>query len=136
MSEIRWVARLSIIFLHDESLRDYGGLRGLRDEGLLESALARPQHLLHYDADATLGRLAAAYAVGVARNHPFADGNKRTAFLAMDLFCMINGWRVKASQADVVSTMLAVAASELTEEQLAAWIEQHLVPFSSAAAQP
>lgn len=128
-AEMLWVEKRAILFLHDESLREHGGLQGLRDEGLLDSALARPQHLLHYNADATLGQLAAAYAVGVARNHPFADGNKRSAFLALDLFCRTNGWKVSASQAEIVSTMLGIAAGELTEEQLAAWIKQHLVPL-------
>ena len=125
--EMRWVSRRAVLYLHDESLRDHGGLPGVRDEGLLDSALMRPQHLLNYDSDATLAQLAAAYAVGIARSHPFSDGNKRTAFLALDLFCMINGWQVQTSQVDVVSIMLGVAANEVTEEQLAAWIGSKLV---------
>jgi death-on-curing protein len=80
---IRWVNRRAVLYLHDESLRDHGGLAGVRDEGLLDSALARHQHLLHYDSDATLAQLAAAYAVGIARNNPFSDENKRTAFLRL-----------------------------------------------------
>ena len=130
-TEIRWVDRRALLYLHDESLREHGGLPGLRDEGLLDSALARPRHLLNYDEDVNLATLAAAYAVGIARNHPFLDGNKRTAFLALDLFCMINGWKVVAAQADVVTTMLRLAANDLTEVELVVWIEAKIVPTGS-----
>ena len=112
--------------LHEESLAEHGGLRGLRDEGLLESALARPRQIHNYREDATLTELAAAYAVGIARNHPFSDGNKRAAFLAMGAFLGIHGYLLTADPMQAFQGMLAVASGELKEDELNAWIIAHV----------
>ena len=125
MSGWTWLSRAALELLHDESLVEHGGAPGLRDEGLLESALARPQHRLAYGKP-DLADLAAAYGVGLAKNHPFVDGNKRAAFLAVGLFLLLNGHRLVATQADATLTMLAVAASELDEAAFAAWLRCHL----------
>lgn len=126
MMGLRWITKAGLLILHDESISDHGGSRGIRDEGLLESALARPQNIALYEEHVALSRLAAAYAFGIAKNHPFIDGNKRAAFLAMTLFLEKNGWQLTAGEADAALTILKLAASELTEDQLAAWIESHL----------
>ncbi len=125
MSAWRWVRREALLMLHDESLAEHGGLPGLRDEGLLDSALARPQHLVAY-GDPDLADLAAAYGVDLAKNHPFADGNKRAAFLAVGLFLALNGQRLVATQADATLTMFAVAAGELDDAAFADWIRAHI----------
>jgi len=127
MSAWRWVRRKALLLLHDESLAEHGGLPGLRDEGLLDSALARPQHLVAY-GDPDLADLAAAYGVGLAKNHPFADGNKRAAFLAVGLFLALNGQRLVATQADATLTVFAVAAGELDDVAFADWIRTHTQP--------
>lgn len=126
-SVIRWVSKSALLLLHGESLAEHGGLTGLRDVGLLESALARPQNLAVY-GDPELLSLAAMYGVGIAKNHPFADGNKRAAFLAMGLFLALNGYRLTASQVDATRTMLAVAAGDLDEIALAAWLRGNTRP--------
>jgi death on curing protein len=120
----RWVDRRALELLHDESLAEHGGASGLRDENLLESALARPLNLAAYSSPA-VHELAAAYGVGLAKNHPFIDGNKRAAFLAVGLFLHLNGWRLTASQADATMTMLAVAAGQMDEPAFARWLHQH-----------
>jgi death on curing protein len=125
MIEIVWLERRAVLILHERSIARHGGLRGLRDEGLLESALARPHNILHYESNVSLSRLAAAYAIGIARNHPFLDGNKRTAFAALGTFLKSNGWRLRATQPDATRTMLMVAAGEMSEVELTAWIEGH-----------
>ena len=125
--QIQWIDRQALLLAHEQSLAIHGGLRGMRDEGLLDSALARPQHLLNYEADTTLAKLAAAYVYGIARNHPFTDGNKRAAFLTLGIFLPLNGWSFEAAPVEALSVMLLVAAGEITEEQLAEWIGQHLV---------
>jgi len=119
-----WLSRELIQAVHDEQLSEHGGATGLRDAGLLESALARPLNLAAY-GQPDITDLAAAYAFGLARNHPFVDGNKRTAFVAMELFLSLNGVELTAADTDCVLTMLALAAGELTEEQLAEWIRRH-----------
>lgn len=119
-----WIDRRAIELLHDESLAEHGGASGLRDEGLLESALARPLNLAVY-GQAEVADLAAAYGVGLAKNHPFVDGNKRVAFLAVGLFLALNGWRLIASQADATLTLLAVAAGEIDEATFARWLREH-----------
>ncbi|MFY9514389.1 MAG: type II toxin-antitoxin system death-on-curing family toxin [Rubrivivax sp.] len=127
MSGWRWVDRRALELLHDESIAEHGGAPGLRDEGLLESALARPQNLAAYEQP-DLAALAAAYGVGLAKNHGFVDGNKRAAFLAVGLFLALNGHRLVATQADATLTMLAVAAGSLDEAGFAAWLRSHLQP--------
>ena len=121
-AEPRWISKEALLLLHEESLSEFGGTRGLRDEGLLESALARPKNTHAYNPAATLAELAASYGYGIAKNHAFVDGNKRAAFLCIGLFLTINGYRLSASQADAIETMLAVAAGTLTEQDLARWI--------------
>ena len=123
----RWISKPALLLLHAESLAEHGGSPGLRDEGLLDSALARPQNLLAY-GEPDVAALAAAYGWGVARNHPFIDGNKRAALLSIGLFLHLNGWRLTASQADTTRTMLALAAGELPEDALADWLRRHAAP--------
>jgi death-on-curing protein len=123
----RWVDRQALGLLHAESLAEHGGAAGLRDEGLLESALARPLQLASYgDPPPDVAALAACYGVALAKNHPFVDGNKRAAFLATGLFLALNGRRLSVGQADATLTMLAVAAGDLEEAPFAAWIRRHL----------
>lgn len=124
-SEPRWISKKALLLLHEESLSEFGGARGLHDGGLLESALARPSNTHAYNPAATLAELAASYCYGVARNHAFIDGNKRAAFLCVGLFLAINGYRLTASQVDAIETMLAVAAGEVTEQDLALWIARN-----------
>lgn len=121
----RWVDKRALLLLHGESLAEHGGLPGLRDEGLLDSALARPLNLAAY-GQPDLAELAAAYGVGLAKNHPFADGNKRVAFLAVGLFLALNGYRLGTSQIEATQAMLAVAAGELDEPAFAAWLRRHM----------
>jgi death on curing protein len=120
-----WVDKQVLLLLHDESLAEHGGLSGLRDEGLLDSALARPQNLAAYGKPG-IENLAASYAVGLAKNHPFVDGNKRAAFLAMGLFLFANGHRLTAAQPDATLTMLAVASGDIDEAEHAQWIRPNM----------
>jgi death-on-curing protein len=124
----RFVSRGALLLLHDESLAEHGGASGLRDEGLLDSALAKPHNLIAYGAEPDVAALAAAYGYGLARNHPFVDGNKRAGFLAIGLFLALNGYRLTATQVEATLTMLAVAAGGIGEEDLAAWIRSHSTP--------
>lgn len=121
----RWISREALLLLHDESLAEHGGAAGLRDAGLLDSALARPLNLAAY-GEPDLADLAASYAVGLARNHPFVDGNKRAAFLAVGLVAALNGHRLAASQIDATQAMLAVASGDLDEAGFAAWLRRYL----------
>lgn len=118
----RWLTRAMVMALHQESLAIFGGLGGIRDEGLLESALARPRNLLAYEPGADLVRLAAKYGFGLARNHPLTDGNKRVSVLAVAVFLAINGLDFDPDEVDEVRTILALAAGELDEEDLETWI--------------
>lgn len=120
----RWIDRHALVLLHDASLAEHGGSAGLRDEGLLASALARPQNLAAYGSP-DFADLAATYGVGLAKNHAFVDGNKRAAFLGVGLFLALNGYRLVAEQADATLTMLAVAAGDTDEPAFAAWIREH-----------
>lgn len=122
----RWVDKRALLLLHDESLAEHGGSAGIRDEGLLDSAVARPLNLETY-GDPDFPDVAASYAIGLAKNHPFADGNKRAAFLASGLFLYLNGYRLSVSRADATLTMLAVAAGEMDEATFADWLRQHCV---------
>jgi death on curing protein len=121
-----WIDKQALLLLHDESLAEHGGSAGIRDEGLLDSALGRPLNLEAYGKP-DFADLAASYAVGIAKNHPFVDGNKRAAFLATGLFLYLNGYRLSVSQADATLTMLAVAASEIDEAAFAEWLRRHSV---------
>jgi death on curing protein len=121
MTEPRWLDKRDLLILHAESLAEHGGAEGLRDEGLLDSALARPQNLLAYGGP-DIFLMAAAYAFGIAKNHPFVDGNKRAAFLAAGVFLELNGWRLEADQDVATAAMLDLAAGELDEDGFAAWL--------------
>jgi death-on-curing protein len=127
MSNWVWIEESVVWAVHEAQLAEHGGSAGVRDSGLLQSALARPLNLVAYgEADAST--LAAAYGFGIARNHPFIDGNKRTAFVCAELFLALNGYVLTALDADCVSTMLALAAGELPEADFAAWIKTHTIP--------
>jgi death on curing protein len=125
VSEITWLATEVVVAIHEAQLAEHGGSAGTRDAGLLESALARPQNLVAYGNPDTAG-LAAAYGFGIARNHPFVDGNKRTAFVAAELFLRLNAFQLAADDAACVLTMLAVAAGDMDEPAFAQWIREHL----------
>lgn len=127
----RWISKQALLILHDESLATHGGGTGIRDEGLLDSALARPLNLMGYadDSDSPdIASRAAAYCIGLVKNHPFVDGNKRAAFLATGLFLYLNGYRLTATQADATLTLLAVAASDLSEADFARWLRLNTCP--------
>jgi death on curing protein len=121
----RWLDEALIHAVHEEQLSEHGGGVGVRDANLLESALARPEQLAHYGAP-DAADLAASYGFGISRNHPFIDGNKRTAFVAVELFLTLNGFELTATDADCVVTMLNLASGKLPEADFAAWIRQHL----------
>lgn len=123
----RWIDKRALLLLHAESLAEHGGSTGLRDEGLLDSALARPLNLVAY-GNTDFTDLAASYAFGLAKNHPFVDGNKRAAFLGAGLLLALNGFRLTASQVDATQAMLALAASELSEEAFARWLRANASP--------
>ena len=123
----KWVPRDAILASHAEQLRIHGGAVGLRDEGALDSALARGAMKVNY-GDPDAAELAAAYAYGIAKNHPFVDGNKRTALVAAGVFLLINGLRLRAAPAEAATMIIAMAASEISEEQLAAWIRDRTIP--------
>ncbi|HXG44716.1 MAG TPA: type II toxin-antitoxin system death-on-curing family toxin [Gemmatimonadales bacterium] len=125
MAEPRWVERVVVDAIHLGQIREHGGLRGVRDENALESALARPRHKWQYDEVADLPALAAAYGFGLCRNHPYRDGNKRVAFVVMVVFLELNGLVFDATEAEVVTTMLALADSRLSESDLAEWLRGH-----------
>jgi death-on-curing protein len=122
----RWIDKQALLLLHGESLADHGGASGIRDEGLLDSALARAQNLAAYE-NPDIAALAAAYGSGISQNHPFVDGNKRLAFLSVGLFLALNGYRLVATQADATITILSLAAGELGEAAFAEWLRQHIV---------
>ena len=123
----RWIDRRALLLLHDESIAEHGGAPGIRDEGLFESAMARPLNLAAYGAPG-VAELAAAYGVGLAKNHAFVDGNKRVAFLAVGLFLALNGQRLVASQAEAAVVMLDVAAGVMDEAGFATWLRKHTQP--------
>ncbi len=125
MSDPTWVSRETALALHTLLIDQFGGLDGVRDDGLLDSALARPQQALAY-ATPTLAELAAAYAHGIVRNHPFADGNKRTALAVADVFSQLNGNELTASEVETVVVFRDLAAGEIAEAELAAWIGANL----------
>ncbi len=125
MSEPIWVSRRVIELLHQESLAEHGGMEGLRDAGLLASAMSRARNLHAYENVTDPFRLVADYAFGIARNHPFADGNKRAAFIAAGVFLRINGIALKADKAEAVLVVLDLASGELTEAQFAEWLRKN-----------
>jgi death-on-curing protein len=124
MKEPQWVLRETVLAMHERLLAEFGGLGGVRDDGMLDSALARPQHLFAYGRP-NLFELAAAYAFGLVRNHPFLDGNKRIAFTAAVLFLELNGKSFNAPEAEATLKTLALAARELGEAGYAAWLKNN-----------
>ena len=120
-----WIATEVALAAHAEQLAEHGGGDGIRDAGMLDSAMARPQNLVQY-GDPDAAALAAAYAFGIARNHPFIDGNKRTAAVVSETFLMLNGYALGATDAELVVAFVALAAGELGEDELADWFRQHL----------
>ena len=127
----RWITKQALLLLHGESLAEHGGGEGIRDEGLLDSALARPLNVVAYADPAAppdIATLAASYGFGLAKTPPFVGGNKRVAFLAVGLFLYVNGYRLQATQSEATLTMLAVAAGDLSEEAFTAWLRGHAVP--------
>jgi death-on-curing protein len=127
MAQIVWLLEETVIAIHQRQISEHGGSEGLRDEGLLASALARPPNVLAYaQPPPDLAVLAAAYAYGIARNHPFVDGNKRTALVAARTFLLLNGVNLEANQDEKYLTFLQLAQGTLTEEQLADWIRKRI----------
>lgn len=127
MNEPEWVLKETVLGLHEQSLHQHGGSAGIRDGGLLDSALGRPQNLFAY-GQPTLHDLAASYAYGLVKNHPFIDGNKRTGFVVAVLMLELNGCHFHAEEADAALRTLALAAGEMTESAFAAWLEQNSDP--------
>ena len=125
MREPRWVERLVVDAVHWDQIREHGGLAGVRDEGALESALARPRHKWHYQETTELTTMAAAYGFGLCRNHPYRDGYKRVAFVVMVIFLELNGLSFKAEETEVVTVMLALASGKLSANDLASWLQAH-----------
>ncbi|HEY7055759.1 MAG TPA: type II toxin-antitoxin system death-on-curing family toxin [Vicinamibacterales bacterium] len=124
-AEPRWLTRLVVDAIHIEQIREHGGLPGVRDEAALESALMRAQQKWHYAARADVPSLAAAYAYGLVRSHPYRDGNKRIGFLAMATFLGLNGYEFIATDTEVVAEIVALAAGSVSEEALVDWLRQH-----------
>ncbi|MFN0313948.1 MAG: type II toxin-antitoxin system death-on-curing family toxin [Burkholderiales bacterium] len=124
MTEWIWIDPSVVLAVHEEQLAEHGGSVGIRDAGLPESALARPRNRAVHGAP-DIAEVAAAHGVGVARNHPFVDGNKRTAFVCIELFLHLNGYQLTAGDADCILTMLAVAAGEIKEVDFANWLREH-----------
>ena len=121
-----WIATEVALAAHAEQLTEHGGGDGIRDAGMLDSAMARPRNLADY-GEPDVADLAAAYAYGIARNHPFVDGNKRSAAVISETFLMLNGQSLQATDAQLVVAFVALAAGELSEDELADWFRQHLV---------
>lgn len=128
MTEPRWLSPVHILSIHADQIQAHGGSLGIRDRGLLESALERPRNRLRYEPDSDLPSLAAAYGFGLSSNHPFVDGNKRVAFQAMYLFLGLNGLRIDSPEEEVVTLIIALASGELDESSLADWIRSHVSP--------
>jgi death-on-curing protein len=135
MTEPEWLDIDIVLDFHAELLALFGGADGMRDRGLLESALARPINKFGY-GEAGIAALAAAYGFGIARNHPFIDGNKRTALAAMIVFLGLNGVDLNASQEAATAMILSLAAGEVTEDLLAQWVADHIVPFDAPGIVP
>jgi death on curing protein len=130
MTEPIWMEMADAVIFHDMELSAHGGSTGLRDSGMLESAIMRPRNLWAYaDTPPLLTRLAAAYAFGISANHPFVDGNKRTALVVSFAFLDTNGIAVTASQEDAYDTILALAAGEIGEQQIAEWFDRNTAPL-------
>ncbi len=121
-----WILESIVHAIHDEQIAEHGGLTGTRDVSLLQSALARPHNLFSYKKKPDIADLAASYGYGIASNHPFNDGNKRTAFVVMELFLELNGFKLVADDTSCVLTMLDVAAGKILEQDFAVWIRENI----------
>jgi len=128
VTEPRWLSAVHVLHIHSDQVQAHGGSLGLRDRALLESALERPRNRFHYEPDADLAAVAAAYGFGISSNHPFIDGNKRVAFQAMYLFLGLNGFRIDAPEEEVVALVLSLANGALDELSLADWLREYLSP--------
>lgn len=126
MSQFVWVTKETVLAMQDMQIAEHGGLPGVRDDGLIESALKRPQNMVAYDACEDIAQLAAAYAFGMAKNHGFVDGNKRMALVVADTFLMLNGSELTSSPGDNVVTMLGVADGTVSEEELVEWFRENV----------
>jgi death-on-curing protein len=124
VKRLRWLTTKAVEAVHEELIARYGGVSGLRAAGLLESAVARPRNLAAYGRKTSVGSLAAAYAWGLLRNHPFLDGNKRTALAAMVVFLELNGWELSCSEAEETAMVLRAAAGEITEHGWSEWVRR------------
>jgi death on curing protein len=128
VSEPVWINKTALLEVHSLVLTEYGGLGGMRDEVLLDSALARPKNLYAYEGIQDIRRLGVSYVVGILRNHPFSDGNKRVAFVALNIFLNLNGLRLKVDPLEAGNTFFAAAAGEISEEDLGAWVFKYTFP--------
>jgi death on curing protein len=131
VDEPLWLTRAMIETLHADQIREHGGHVGLRDESLLASALARPRQRWSYDTEIDLATVAAEYGFGLAKNHPFTDGNKRIAFVATNVFLILNGFEIDVPEPAVVDTMLRVADGQMDQHEFASWIRDTIIPFDS-----
>jgi death-on-curing protein len=120
-----WVLDQTVYAIHSEQLAEHGGLEGVRDSSLVESALARPQHVAHYEVH-DVADLAAAYGYGLTKNHPFYDGNKRTAFVVVELFLLLNGYTLVSDDQACIIEMLRLSSGDLSEADFAAWVRQNI----------
>jgi death-on-curing protein len=128
VSEPVWIKKAALLQAHSLVLAEYGGLEGIRDEGLLDSALARPKNLYAYEGVEDISRLGVGYAVGILRSHPFCDGNKRAAFIALNIFLNLNGLRLRVDPLEAGDIFFAAAAGEMNEEDLGTWVFKHVIP--------
>lgn len=125
MREPRWIHKQALLILHEAALAAHGGASGIRDEGLLDSALARPRNSYLYRSGSDIPALAASYGYGLTKNHPFVDGNKRAAFGAVGMFLLANRVELTATEADAISIMLALSAGDVSEDDFAQWIRSN-----------
>ena len=124
---MKWLRINAVVAMHQRQIAEHGGSEGVRDLGLLESALARPENIAAYEPEADIARLTGAYAFGIAKNHPFIDGNKRTALVAMRTFLRLNGFNLNATPADKYLTIISLAEGSLSEEDLVDWLRERIL---------
>jgi len=129
MTEPVWVEKEALLLLHAKDLARFGGIEGSHYDGLLDSALARPRNAYHYDGLRDVAGFAASYAFGLAKSDPFADGNKRAAFMAVGLFLGANGWELNAEPIEAIQAVVALAGGEIGEEEFATWLGLHIKPI-------
>lgn len=125
--EPKWISEKAILALHDRQIAEFGGASGVRDMGLLQSAIARPRNAFYYNNIISVTQLSAAYAYGIAKNHAFVDGNKRTAFMTCYLFLMKNGFVIKAAEQERYVSILSLAEGAMSEEQFAKWLDEQVI---------